>query len=426
MSTDALSAGSDNNSFTEEYIPSLVCPKCNDKYPSIDELLKHQELKRHFVCDACNSSFWTQEGLHGHKRKDHRPVPDLECFGCGSHFTRAAHFWRHFEANECKVIYASDLVKLREKNLEFAKQLELRKLTMDDVLQCTESHITGENTWASESGAGAAHAEPVTAPSFPFRPAPISLINAHPLHYRSEDFPMLPATKSTVAVPSPPRAQNGNVWSNSSARVPRTSSKTTKSYNAVPPPVSYNRLPQARAPQNSIHNPTVNNKIRIIQPSMSPAEGGPHTTTSSGRVIDPDDDDYNPAVFYNSILEQFVCPYKSCGKKFVDAFKLTRHLRSPTHTGGRISCICCRKVFPTVAGLIGHMESATKCPIRETDGFRRALGQITGGILDFHIRSNMFVIDTNSVRELFNLHSESTRKEGEEIAPKFEVPYPKT
>lgn len=62
----------------------------------------------------------------------HRPELDLECFGCHSHFSRAGAFWEHLENNECKVIFPSDIVRLREKNLEFAKQLELRRLTLDD------------------------------------------------------------------------------------------------------------------------------------------------------------------------------------------------------------------------------------------------------------------------------------------------------
>lgn len=94
-------------------------------------------------------------------------------------------------------------------------------------------------------------------------------------------------------------------------------------------------------------------------------------------------------------------------KKFPTAFALTKHLRSPTHTAGHIACIGCNKSFASVASLIGHMETATKCSIRGTDSFRRVLGQITGGILDYHIRSGIFVIDQSAVQELFSLRSDS-------------------
>ncbi|KAJ2972458.1 hypothetical protein NUW58_g9181 [Xylaria curta] len=168
-----------------------------------------------------------------------------------------------------------------------------------------------------------------------------------------------------------------------------------------------------------------NSKIRTTQATVNPTENGPHSTTSSGRIIDPNDPDYNPAVFHNEILEKFVCPYKSCGKKFHNAFTLTQHLRSPAHNGGRISCICCKKICTTVATLIGHMETATNCPIRDTDSFQRALGQITGGIMGYHRRSGMFYIDKSSVEELFNLRSKSLTESKREIKkPEAYIPKP--
>lgn len=94
-------------------------------------------------------------------------------------------------------------------------------------------------------------------------------------------------------------------------------------------------------------------------------------------------------------------------KKFDNTFGLTKHLRSPAHTGGRIPCVRCRKVFSTVASLIGHMETATNCPIRETEGFRRALGQATGGIMDFDVGSGKFIIDQKAVQALLDLRSGS-------------------
>lgn len=53
------------------------------------------------------------------------------------------------------------------------------------------------------------------------------------------------------------------------------------------------------------------------------------------------------------------------------------------------------------------METATNCPIRETGGFRRALGQATGGLMDFETSSGRFIIDQNAVQELLRLRSGS-------------------
>ncbi|KAI0490501.1 hypothetical protein F4859DRAFT_508303 [Xylaria cf. heliscus] len=405
MATDLMSMGSDD-SHTKESLQLLICPKCNVKYPNVHELLTHQGSEMHFACNQCKSCFWTQGGLHDHKRKNHRPELDLECFGCHSHFNRAGTFWQHLESNECKVILPSDIARLREKNLEFAKQLELRRLTLDDLIAHEESHIKGDDTWASYSEGETTPIESAVTPDFPSRPAPIAIANAHPLHYRSEDFPVLPIKPKAPALPGFHGGQKGNVWPGRRAAVAKTSTGTPICYNAVPPPTSYDNSP-TNTYNNSIQRPVPNSNIRVVQAPTNPAEGGLHGTTCSGRIVDPEDRDYNPAVFYNEILEKFVCPHKSCRKKFTAALALTSHLGSPAHSGGRIPCIRCKKNFTTVAGLITHMETAKNCPIRETDGFQRALGQITGGIMDFHTRSGMFVINKSSVQELFDLRSQS-------------------
>ncbi|KAI1131227.1 hypothetical protein F5Y10DRAFT_287437 [Nemania abortiva] len=409
MSIDALSVGSDgsDDSYIKESLQSLVCPKCSVKYPNLHELLTHQRAEQHFVCDKCEQCYWTEDDLRKHKRNYHRPELDLECFGCGSHFDRAHLLWNHFESNECKVIYPSDIARLREKNLEFAQQLELRKATLEDIIQQGESHIKGEHTWASDFGGEIP--EPAMPPTSP-PPAAFALTrNAHPLHYRSEDFPVLPTQAKTPKAFNPLGYRSGNSWSNRKATISQTPNKAPVSYNAVPPPTSYDS-PPAYASRNAPHSPAHNNRIQTTEAPTNPVESsGPQsTTTLVQRIVDPDHPDYNPAVFHNSLLEKYVCPYKSCGKKFNNVYALTQHLRSPAHAGGRISCICCKKQFTTVASLISHMETATKCPIRDTDGFRRALGQVTGGILDFHIRSGMFTIDQNSVRRLLEMRSEAS------------------
>ncbi|KAI0460003.1 hypothetical protein F5B21DRAFT_499146 [Xylaria acuta] len=338
MDADLLSTGSDGSQ-TKESLQLLLCLKCNVKYPNIHELLTHQGSEKHFVCNECKSCFWTQDGLQDHKRKNHRPDLDLECFGCHSHFDRAGEFWRHFESNRCKVIFPSDIARLRQKNLEFAKQLELRKLTLDDIIQREESHIKGDDTWASYSEGETTPTESVVTPDFPSRPVPISIANAHPLHYRSEDFPVLPIEHKVPTTPGFRGEQKGNVWSNRRAAVSQTSNSIPTSYNAVPPPASYGTSP-INAYNNNIQKLVPNSNIRVVQAPANLAEGRPHGATSSGRIVDPDDPDYNSAVFYNEILE-------------------------------------------------------------------KALGQITGGIMDFHTRSGMFVIDKNSVQKLFDLRSQS-------------------
>ncbi|KAI1745991.1 hypothetical protein F4680DRAFT_6707 [Xylaria scruposa] len=420
---DTVSSTGSNDSCTNESPQLLLCLKCNVSYPNIHELLTHQASMMHFACNQCKSCFGTEHGLQDHQRKNHRPDLDLECFGCHSHFNRAGRFWQHLEGGECKVVFPSDVVRLREKNLRFAEQLELRKSTMDDIMRCEESHIKGDNTWASYSEGDTAPTDSVVTPDFSPQLVPVAIANAHPLHYRVEDFPTLPIKSKASTTPSFYGERKGNAWSNRRATIPRNNDNPT-SYNAVPPPASYDILP-VKFYNNRIPKTPPSSNIRAVQAPANPTEGGVHGTTSSGRIIDPVDPNYNPAVFYNSVLERFVCPYKSCGKKYDNASSLTRHLESPVHGGGRLPCIRCKKTFTTVATLISHMETAKNCPIRETEGFQRALGQITGGIMDFHTRSGMFVIDKSSVKELFDLRSQTIMKQEKNKMEYFDAYVPK-
>ncbi|KAI0205139.1 hypothetical protein F4808DRAFT_410630 [Astrocystis sublimbata] len=374
----SLSTGS-HDSHTQESRQRLVCSKCEVRYPNIHELLVHQESAQHFACNKCTASFRSEADIQVHKRQKHRPELDLECFGCHLHFNSANGFWRHLEDNKCKVIFPSDIARLRERNIKFAEQLELRKVTLHDIMQSdSESHIKREDTWASVAEIETASTEPAVNVNYPSRPAPISRANANPLHYRSDDFPALPKKSAVTAKTGPLTERKGNVWSNRGVDVSMASSTVRQNYNAVAPPQFYD--------------------ASAIKP---------HTVAPGGRIVDPNHPDYNAAVFYNELVEKFVCPYKICYKKFNGAGALTVHLRSPAHAEVSIRCIRCCKEYKTVANLIAHMETAkTKCPIRETDGFPRVLGQLTGGILGYHRRSGMFLIDKASVEMLFSLRSQ--------------------
>ncbi|KAI1178489.1 hypothetical protein F4777DRAFT_576024 [Nemania sp. FL0916] len=382
---------------------SLVCSKCSTKYPNIHELLTHQKANKHFACNQCEMCFWTDDGLFDHKRKNHRPDLDLECFGCQFHFGTAAQFWQHLEGDECKVICPSDITRLREKRLGFAEQLELRKEAIADDIQFGELHINEEDTWAADSERDMP-ANPVV-PGNSSRAAYAPRKSAHPLYYRSEDFPVLHSKSRAPPTFSSHEKQKENVGPNQKATFSEEANgKPSPDNTGAPPP--HNTSP-SYASDRPTPGPINNSSIQTIKAPTDVLEVGPHSTTSSGPVVDPNDPDYIPAVFHNAILRKYVCPYKRCGKKLPSAHALTEHLRSPAHSGRLISCVCCQKEFASVAKLISHMECATKCQIRETDCFRRVLGQLTGGILDFHCRSDMFIIDQNSVQELFRLRSGS-------------------
>jgi hypothetical protein len=160
--------------------------------------------------------------------------------------------------------------------------------------------------------------------------------NAHPAQYRNEDFPVIPSSRlrarpgdfpplggrashhanynhaaGSPVVPGISGERRTNAWKEEKVLFPDTSAGTPVSYNSVPPQASYS-TPLNAAPRGSIQQPASNNKIQTIPAAEDPAESGRHTTTSSGRIIDPNHPDFNAAVFYNDLLNKFVCPYKLC------------------------------------------------------------------------------------------------------------------
>ncbi|KAI8627658.1 hypothetical protein F5Y19DRAFT_486595 [Xylariaceae sp. FL1651] len=439
-----------NRYSTEETPKSLECPKCHVVYPTTDELLKHQGSAKHFACDQCELSFWTQEGLEAHKQKNHRSNQDITCPGCEGHFTRAGLFYKHIEENKCKAIFASDVARRRETLLAWATELGQRGGRQDDIPMPEESHIKKEDTWATDIKSEATvPSEPVTTSEISRRPG-IFQANAHRVYYRAEDFPDIPSNEyrpypedfpalgghhshqgtsshagSASAITSSRglEHQEGNVWREGKVLFPKTSNHARTTYNAVAPPVSYD-TPPAAVPHRAIQHPTSNNKIRTIHAPIGDVEASaPQAPTQ--QIIDPDHPDFNPAVFHNEILDKWVCPHMSCGTKLKSAPGLTAHLRSPAHTGGRIPCRGCRKVFTTTAALIQHMETTSTCNIRQSDDFRAMLGQATGGLLDVDTHSILgngttrFVLDERVIQEVrnpgFGLMTGREQKESEVI-----------
>jgi hypothetical protein len=73
---------------------------------------------------------------------------------------------------------------------------------------------------------------------------------------------------------------------------------------------------EKRNPWDVTHDPTVDQKpikrtTRDLELCLAP-EPSSQDSEANGKIVDPDAPDYNAAVFYNTILEHFKCPYKRC------------------------------------------------------------------------------------------------------------------
>ncbi len=71
-------------------------------------------------------------------------------------------------------------------------------------------------------------------------------------------------------------------------------------------------------------------------------------------------------------------------KSFPAVAGLRAHLLSAKHAGLiKVQCPRCCKWFDTMAALTAHAESqSVRCNLRETDGYRQFLDQVTAGMLD--------------------------------------------
>ena len=122
---------------------------------------------------------------------------------------------------------------------------------------------------------------------------------------------MLPNKHKGPTEPGSHLKKQEKAWLNHEAAAFRAPGKGPVSYNTVPPPMSYDASATSEH-KNAFNESARNNRIQTGQARKDPGEDGPHDATSSGLIINPDNPDYNPAVFYNELLEKFVCPYKIC------------------------------------------------------------------------------------------------------------------
>jgi hypothetical protein len=102
----------------------------------------------------------------------------------------------------------------------------------------------------------------------------------------------------------------------------------------------------------------------------------------NARWWDPESEDYNPAVFFHSIYEKYRCPFPECEGMvaFDHPHDIDGHLLE-AHAKTQFRCPGCLKLFRRASGMVSHMESTGKCPIRKSKDFKSVLDEITGGFI---------------------------------------------
>ncbi|KAI0122910.1 hypothetical protein BJ170DRAFT_599574 [Xylariales sp. AK1849] len=323
-------------------------PTCREVFRTELELEKHQRIETHYRCVPCEQDYATEDALADHREKVHRPDQNLTCPGCGAEFNRGGGLMQHIDHCLCPKITPRFLHAQRQIFVEFSQGLRRLNPANEDFV------LVGNMEQPFKDGQ-----RPFTQPD-----------SKIPRYMDSSVYPGLgddldkyrsgyskqpdlltgePLKKPVI----PPVRQVENKWDSGKPLFPHAEAATTR--------------------------PTRRELNIYTEPAPAARD-----FKSTERITDPDTTGYNPAVFYNSILDQFRCPHERCKSKFAKAGSLTAHLRSPAHNANvKFRCPTCLREFASMASALQHAETASRtCNIRETNQFRQFVGNVTGGILD--------------------------------------------
>ncbi|KAI1453262.1 hypothetical protein F4805DRAFT_470201 [Annulohypoxylon moriforme] len=329
-----------NSSYTP---PMLRCQKCQATFPSGGLLRSHQHQAGHLMCSSCEASFHTVEALLTHRKNDHRAAQDLTCPGCTRNFTSAGRWIHHVESGQCSSIFPSDISHGVTVVMDtIAKRLIRAELQSESNIDFSSpSHIT--DVWGAEwanSQSLDAQKNPENFPTIP-RESP---------HGDSKQSDLLAGTSAGNL-----KQQPGNVWAQKKDLFPE---KTKEPVVTTTPQAPF---------LESLEEPT------------------PLSRPTGQRILDPNHEDFNVAVFWNPILEVYKCPHRSCKSKFQRSNGLVAHLNSSAHSGVRFNCPGCKGMYTSAFAWVQHVESVSlsKCRLREShEIYGYALKEITNGALE--------------------------------------------
>jgi uncharacterized C2H2 Zn-finger protein len=90
----------------------------------------------------------------------------------------------------------------------------------------------------------------------------------------------------------------------------------------------------------------------------------------NARWWDPESGDYTSDLFLHSALNRYFCPFPQCDVEPFDcAHDIEGHLLE-AHAKTKFRCPQCLKLFKRAQGMVSHIESTSKCPIRQSKHFK--------------------------------------------------------
>ncbi|KAK7954226.1 C2H2 finger domain protein [Apiospora saccharicola] len=352
-------AGHTAQAATQSQTPSHPCPRpgCVDTFASAADLYQHQYRKSHWTCSKCEINFYDGTSLQKHDAKWHVPEEELVCPGCKSTFRLPSGLMKHVEFEQCPTIKPAMVNEARKRRVDFVKGLgSMNPANEDNLFRYMDDKTVN------------ADIRPWCQPD-----------RAHHNFVEWEDDydfelvrePETPKNEPDLYLGGVNKAPDLLTGDNLAALDRALEERDTESKAC---PWSSNEDKVRPTPKQLLSD--LEHEYHDVPVDM--------TKRIDHRVIDPDKQGYNPAVFYQPFFERYKCPHLRCGKKFVRPERLTSHLKSPEHKAGmRISCPYCSRLFATMTDAIGHAQStSSKCQIRGSDLFREFIANVSGGLID--------------------------------------------
>ncbi|KAI9845495.1 MAG: hypothetical protein M1837_004834 [Sclerophora amabilis] len=351
----------------------IYCKTCNEDFEDDKALFVHKiQSKRHIVCPVCEVDFKSQGGLKLHVNQMHRAKQDLHCAGCGEVFPRAGSLMAHIEQNACAKI----------KPIEFQARRARREILNRFLADPEAFRLNAASEASTDSvGEGGVH---LTEPS---------LIDSDDSLVLKEE-PLQPEKpKEPIAAPGSVASRNGFGSKGVLTDLPNGTTDEDRQLRGMASSTSL--FPNAIKKFGISTKPETADEIQN--------ENGIFDETYN-EAWDPKSKSFRPSSFFQRLTGKYHCPHPQCRASFTKAEGFRMHLDSVSHLTEKVkygrsfdlkpgsgallmnatpSCPTCLRLFKTTTALVQHCESpSTRCKIRDSDSYNKALDTFTGGILE--------------------------------------------
>ncbi|RMZ70388.1 cyanate hydratase [Pyrenophora seminiperda CCB06] len=396
------------------------CAKCDEDFDTYEDYAMHKVTRPYEhgkACGICGDEFKSKDGLQLHIELTHKVDQKLVCIGCHKAFYRACLFMEHLEFGHCSAIPASQfqghvvhkhlitellsnnqaLDRFRQKTSKYEAAVDYEveggiDLSNDPLEDDEDLEEVVFKAIAPDTPADA----PPTTPFFgqyPPLPSQARCVREFK-HETASSFGNMSLSgdgesECSTVVGSPVAAafRTGSTHSthfraDSSVRHDSVAQESIVAPSDPECKVWGARKGKATSAMlfpNAKPNPTPSEfSVSAHDEAMEEAHGINILRT---RFWDPLSSDWNPEKFYDSVVNQYHCPFV-CEQSFDAACDLNMHILGE-HRVVRTKCPKCLKYFKSATALMAHCEArGARCAINKADDYALFLDRISGGFLN--------------------------------------------